>query len=375
MAASMREALENPFTPTFGEVPLYMAGRDTVLRSMARAFERQGRAPELTTLVLGARGTGKTALLAKIAEEALGYGWVCANVTAVPGMLDDILVQATRAAERIVGGTSGRRLTGVGVGQLVSVEWEHGPASPSNWRSKMEDVLDSLQQYETGLLITVDEVQCDSDELVQLAAAYQQFVKERRRVGLLMAGLPFHIEELKQNKVVSFLRRAEHQYLGRIADYEMANAIRKTVEGGGRAIGSSALQVAAKAAEGFPFMMQLVGYRAWDEHPNEPEVSLSDIEVGIAMARNEMRERILESTYRGLSDGDIAFLSAMLPDEGDSSLKAIAERMGKSSAYVNTYRRRMLKQGIVGDRRRGEVGFDLPAFKEFLAEKIPDTEA
>lgn len=370
MASTMEEAYENPFTPTFGEVPLYMAGRDGVLRSMARAFERQGRAPELTTLILGARGTGKTALLARIAEDAGGHGWICANVTAVPGMLEDILVQASRKAAAIVGDAAGRRVTSVGVAQLVSVGWEHAPQPPSNWRSKIEDLLDDLQRYETGLLITVDEVQRDSKELIQLAATYQQFVKDRRRVGLLMAGLPYHIEELKQNKVVSFLRRAEHQYLGRIDDAEIACAIRKTVEQGGRRIGKEALNAATAAAEGFPFMMQLVGYRSWDEHPNETEITLEDVEVGIDVARGEMRSRMLESTYRELSNGDLAFLCAMLPDKGDSSLKDIASRLGKSSAYVNTYRRRMLKQGIIGDRRRGEVGFDLPVFKDFLAEKV-----
>lgn len=63
-------APENPFTPAFGEVPLYMAGRKVLLDSFVRAFGRQERAPELTTLVSGARGTGKTALLTRIAEEA-----------------------------------------------------------------------------------------------------------------------------------------------------------------------------------------------------------------------------------------------------------------------------------------------------------------
>lgn len=63
-------------------------------------------------------------------------------------------------------------------------------------------------------------------------------------------------------------------------------------------------------------MMQLVGYRSWDEHPNEPEITLEDVEAGIDAARGEMRGRILESTYRGLSDGDLAFLCAMLPDKG-----------------------------------------------------------
>ena len=365
-------AQENPFTPTFGEVPLYLAGRDTVLRSMVRAFEREGRAPELTTLILGARGTGKTALLAKIAEEAVAHGWVCANVTAADGMLEDILVQATRAAGRIIDAEPTPRMTGVGLGQVLSVEWEPSPQPPSNWRSKVEDLLDALKAYGTGLLITVDEVQHDLDEMVQLAAAYQQFVKERRRVGLLMAGLPFHIEELKKNKVVSFLRRAEHQYLGRIADFDIANAVQKTVQQGGRTIREEALDVLVDATEGFPFMMQLIGYRSWDEHPDASEITLSDVRSGVALARHEMRERILESTYRELSNGDLAFLAAMLLDPGDSSLKDIAERMGKSSAYVNTYRRRMLKQGIIGDRRRGEVGFDLPVFKEFLAEKLTE---
>ena len=116
-------------------------------------------------------------------------------------------------------------------------------------------------------------------------------------------------------------------------------------------------------------MMQLVGYRMWEESPREPEVSRADAEAGIAMARREMRERVLESTYRELSEMDIAFLRAMLPDEGDSSLKDIELRMGKSSAYVNTYRRRLLRQGVIGDRERGRVGFDLPAFRDFLAER------
>ncbi len=50
----------------------------------------------------------------------------------------------------------------------------------------------------------------------------------------------------------------------------------------------------------------------------------------------------------------------------------IADRMGKSRAYAGTYRKRMLRQGIIGERRRGYVGFDLPLFGEFLAQKDAD---
>ena len=34
MVANAPATLENPFTPTFGEIPLYMAGRDAVLNAM-----------------------------------------------------------------------------------------------------------------------------------------------------------------------------------------------------------------------------------------------------------------------------------------------------------------------------------------------------
>ncbi len=81
---------ENPFTPTFGEVPAYMAGRAQLIGDMITAFERSGRSPDLSTVISGARGTGKTALLSLIAEEARKRGWVAVSVAALPGMLEDI---------------------------------------------------------------------------------------------------------------------------------------------------------------------------------------------------------------------------------------------------------------------------------------------
>ena len=41
--------------------------------------------------------------------------------------------------------------------------------------------------------------------------------------------------------------------------------------------------------------------------------------------------------------------------------------MGVASNYASQYKRRLL--GVIGERGRGLVGFDIPAFKEFLSEK------
>lgn len=51
--------IENPFTPSFGEVPEHLAGRRDVARCFKRVFESSRCRPELTTLFSGARGTGK----------------------------------------------------------------------------------------------------------------------------------------------------------------------------------------------------------------------------------------------------------------------------------------------------------------------------
>ena len=42
--------LENPFTPSFGEVPAHLAGRQQIIRDLDRAFLSQRRRPELTSI-------------------------------------------------------------------------------------------------------------------------------------------------------------------------------------------------------------------------------------------------------------------------------------------------------------------------------------
>ncbi|MFR7669486.1 MAG: hypothetical protein ACLU0O_00640 [Collinsella sp.] len=75
-----------------------------------------------------------------------------------------------------------------------------------------------------------------------------------------MAGLPFRVLALLTGKSTSFLRRAAQHSLGSISPTEV-KAFRLTIEDGGKTISDEAIDLAAKAIDGFPFMFQLVGYR------------------------------------------------------------------------------------------------------------------
>ena len=56
----------------------------------------------------------------------------------------------------------------------------------------------------------------------------------------------------------------------------------------------------------------------------------------------------------------------MLPDSGPSRVSEIAKRMGVASNYASQYKRRLLEDGVIGERGRGLVGFDIPRVQGIL---------
>lgn len=359
----------NPFTPMFGVVPPYMAGRKRLTSELLSAFSNGYGDPNLSSIIVGARGTGKTALLSYVSDHAMQCGWVVASSTASEGMLDDLIDQTLISAKKFIAPDDKHKLKSISLGQLVGIEWDNQPMRKGTWRTQMITLLNQLAEHDVGLLITVDEVKADLDEMRQLVIAYQHFIREKRQVALLMAGLPHNVSGLLADKDISFVRRARQHRLGRISDNEVREAFYSTVEQGGRFIASRALDEAVAAIDGFPYMLQLVGYHVWSESPSSSEISIDDTCRGIDRARAEMESSILQSTYRELSNGDLRFLRAMLDDDGDSSLADIAKRMGVKSNYASQYKRRLLEQGVIGERERGYVGFDMPMLHEYLASR------
>ena len=366
MAAATTYKQDNPFTPMFGKVPAYMAGRERIVDDMIAAFEGNGADPNLCSIFTGARGTGKTALLTYLGYRAEQAGWVVASVTAAQGMLDDILQRLKDAAGHLLPAEPRRKLHGVEIAPLGSISWEHVPEPVGNWRTQMNALLDSLAKVGAGVVITVDELDPTFDEMTQLVTVYQHFVRENRKVALLMAGLPYRVNTLLSGKSTSFLRRAARHDLGSIPPYEVKEAFRLTVEDGGKTIEDEALDGAVHAIGGFPFMFQLVGYRAWNASRQDAVITAEHVRQGAAVAQEELEARVFDATYAELSEGDKAFLAAMNAD-GAFTLRAdLAERLGKGSSYVSTYKKRLLEAGVIEEPETGVFKFALPGFGDYL---------
>ena len=161
------EYSKNPFTPTFGSVPPFLAGREHILRDINRGFINGPGDPNLSTIFTGARGTGKTALLSLLSETALEHDWIAANVSAMPGMLEDIIERTKEAADSYLSQPHAR-INGVQIGP-VAIDWTYAQEAQGNWRTRMNGIFKQLEKHDIGLLITIDEVTVDLEEMLQFA--------------------------------------------------------------------------------------------------------------------------------------------------------------------------------------------------------------
>lgn len=359
----------NPFTPVFGKVPPFMAGREQVIDDITTALISNGNSPDICSLFVGARGTGKTALLTYLANEAEQQGWISARVTATSGMLEDILQRLHESATHLVDNQPARRLSSIEIAALGGLSWETAANTSANWRTCMNELFSNLEKTGTGVLMCVDEVNPELDEMEQLITTYQHFVEEDRRAMLLMAGLPHRVSRLLSGRATSFLRRAARHDLGPIPRYEVEETFRLTVESGGKGIDDEALQEAVDAIDGFPFMLQLVGYRAWNATGTSDVIDVRSIRRGIRLAQEELEHRVFDATLAELSKGDIAFLQAMVPDEKETDRADLTKRLKRSSSYISTYKKRLLEAGVIEERKPGTFTFALPGFRDYLRGK------
>jgi hypothetical protein len=360
----------NPFTPNFGQVPYVLAGRDSLLSEITSAYNAGYNDPALTSLLIGPRGSGKTALMSLLADEASQMGWVCVNAACVSGLLAEIYQGTLRSAKNFINTEASTHLKSIGLGDLLSFEWEHSEKDAPTWRIKMENILDDLTSQGIGVLMTIDEIDPALPELVRLISTYQLFIRENYKVALLMAGLPSQVSMLLNEKSITFLRRASQYHLKKIPQVEVELAIEKTITEGGKTISPEALSMTTQASEGFPFMLQLVGFRTWQASGENTLIDDISAEKGIERARQDLTTRVLDATFRDLSEGDISFLTAMMEDSETSRIADIVKRLGKSDSYVSQYRLRLLEQGVIDTPARGRVEFAMPFFKEYLKEHL-----
>lgn len=363
----------NPFKPTAGRTPPLLVGRQPVIDDFQEALDDGPGAPGRLMRVTGARGIGKTVILTEFGEIAKSRKWTVVDETASPGL-------AQRLAERIE--PHGKmdidlesELTLPFVNVRATRKTEHSDFLSITLRDAVSKRLDEVESRDRGLLITIDEAQAASrDDMVAIATTMQHMTREGRNFAFVFAGLPTMSSKWLNDDVLTFMRRAQPEVLDSVPLDEVSNAFATTFGETEMMIGGDELRRATEATAGYPYMIQLVGYNIWRiARRNQRDapfarVTADEVTEGIKAAVIRLGDTVHGPELDGLSPVDKTYLLAMAQDDGPSSTADIAARMGKSVAYGNIYRSRLIESQVIKNAGHGYVDFAIPGMREYLRE-------
>lgn len=368
----MRKRQANPFKPTAGKTPPLLVGRDDVLDDFIEGIDDGPGAPARLMRITGARGVGKTVLLNALGEIAKERSWDVIAETASEGLYAR-LVERLRLPKGLIDGWPLPSVSFAGVEVDFGAVQRNKDKMPIFLRDALALRL-SKKRADEGVLITVDETQAaNRDEMVAIATSVQHLIREDQNVAFVFAGLPSMDSRVLNDDVLTFLRRAVPERLSDVPLSEVRDAFAVVFDRAGASIDDEALDAATEATRGYPFMIQLVGYNIWRVSArrcenNSVSVTLDDAFQGIKDAKVRLGDTVHEPELEGLSAVDRTYLLSMAHDDGPSSTSAVAKRMGKSMAYANQYRTRLLEAQVIKEVARGKVDFAIPYLREYLRE-------
>lgn len=352
----------NPFKPTAGMNPPELIGRDEILDDFTEALENGPGAPDRLLRVSGVRGVGKTVLLNAFGDIAREHGFHVVDVAANAGFCGRILGALSRNRE-VSSLSLSPSILGVSLG---SVEI-------SKSATQLGEAMYEASRN-GGLLITLDEIQdAPLDEMRELGNEIQLLVRQGANVAFAFAGLPASVDGVVVDETLTFLQRAKHVELKRLMDFEVGDSFEDTMVRAGKSVATGVSDVLTAAAAGYPFMVQLVGYYAWQSasRRGSDAIELRDAQKGIATARKSFDNMVIEPALRRVSGKQFEYLAAMARcGSGPVASGDIAREMGADPTSVSTYRRRLVDAALIEAPSYGVVSFAIPYMREYLIEHV-----
>ncbi|WP_254910487.1 ATP-binding protein [Gulosibacter sp. 10] len=307
-------------------------------------------------------------MLGEAEDAARSKGWVAISETATRGFLGRIGESMRITAEELGDGPPSRKITGISAGGF-SITTQLPPAQQAGWRRTGEHLLDLLGERETGLLITLDEIHgADRDELAQLAASVQHFIRDGLPIALVFAGLPAAVSDLLNEGVATFLRRADRIDLHTAAIDEVEASYRQTFAALAHPIDARLVRRAAESTGGYPFLIQLVGYHVWQlaEATTDSPLRAADLEAALSAAHRRNTRLVIDAALSTASQKDLDFLRAMAQDDLPASTADIGRRLGDRKNTIGNYRARLIDAGLVQPAGHGLLEFAIPGLREHL---------
>lgn len=341
--------MQNPFTLTFGKSPLEPVERPVQTNEIIEAFTADPINQQMF-IITGVRGSGKTVMMTEISHRLRKKeDWVVIELNPVTDLLQGMLSKLN-SNQVCAGIIKSAKIDLSFFGFGVSIE---GAVQITDTETAIIAILEKMKKSEKRLLITIDEV-TNSEYMHVFASAFQIFVRQDLPVFLLATGLYENIDELQNEKSLTFLYRAPKIQLKPLNKQAIVNKYKSIFE-----IEVDQATQMADLTKGYPFAFQVLGYLTWNHH--------GDYNAVRGEYEQYLSEFVYDKIWSELSQKD-RMVARGIGDVEGGKIKDIREHLHMETNEFNPYRKRLIKKGILSGETRGYVYFTLPLFEEYVME-------
>ena len=344
----------NPYTVLFGKPPIENIHRVAEERTILENFLSDQPTQQIY-MISGVRGSGKTVFMTDIADRIREEkDWIVVELSSEGNILEKLgsALTADASLAKIFQNAS-INLSFFGFGLEVK-----GAPPITNIEVALTKMLESLKKKKKHVLVTIDEIVATPD-MRAFASSFQLYVRRDFPIYLLMTGLYENIEELQNEKNLTFLYRAPKILLPPLNIHAVTENYRNAFK-----LNREEALTMARITRGYPYAFQALGYLVWENKKRlDPDV--------LIQLREYLETYVYEIIWTRLSDKDRQTAYAIAKSETGRTSDVLSFA-GIDNNHFNPYRKRLIKKSIINGEKRGVVTFTLPLFEQFVIDMCED---
>lgn len=337
----------NPYTLLFGKEPTQLISRSIQTNEIIENFTQNIPSNQIY-MITGVRGSGKTVLMTSVVNKLKkDKKWTCIELNAERDLLSSLASKLASINELAqIFNEAKINLSLFNFGIEIS-----NTAKISDIETAISKMLESIKKRGKKVLITIDEVS-NTKQIREFSSAFQILVRQDLPIYLLMTGLYENIEELQNEKNLTFLYRAPKIKLTSLNINAIANNYKNNFN-----LNDIEVMEMAKLTKGYSFAFQVLGYLTYNNNGKYTEI--------IPTYQQYLEECAYEKMWSELSKVDKKVMYAIAQCKS-SSIQNIREKCNMSTNQFNPYRKRLILKGLIDGSERGYIKLTLPLFKEFI---------
>ncbi len=273
----------DPFTPGFGAIPPYLAGRADEQAVFRKSLAKMsaGKSPPAATVLYGPRGMGKTVLLRWFKDEveqgvekddSIRLVWMTPNKLKSSMDLWKCLSPPATWIKKFLPEVVSAGFNAV---LFFSATW----GSEQLAKQTIQNTLISKGKKHPLILLMDEAHKMDAGLCNDLLNLYQE-IRPETPFMLVLAGTP-GLRHFLSGVNATFVERSRKIGLGRLDEQSAADAISKPFEGQGIQITEDALSIIVEDSQCYPYFLQEWGSSLWEEADKENLTCINEEQVAV----------------------------------------------------------------------------------------------